>query len=77
VIVIILLMWAAFILGCFAHSWYIHRFMDYSGTIVVEYDEKQEKTVYSLVLDDYPDKFEFKKVVVFRVDVPDKKSNRE
>jgi hypothetical protein len=77
VIVLILLMCASFILGCFAHSWFTHRFTDYSGTIVVEYDEEQEKTVYSLVLDDYPDKFEFKKVVVFRVDVPDKKSNRE
>jgi hypothetical protein len=77
VIVVILLMAAAFILGGFAHSWYVHKFRDYSGTIVVEYDELQEKTVYSLVLDEYPDKLEFKKVVVFKVDVPDHKPVRE
>lgn len=70
-------MWASFILGCFFWGWYMGKFRDYSGTIVVEHDELTEKTVYSLVLDEYPEKLEFKKVVVFRVDVPKEDSNRE
>ena len=39
---------------------------NYTGTIVVT--KKEEKTVYSLVLDDYPDKIEVQKQVIFRVE---------
>ena len=47
----------------------VHRFTDYTGTIRVSKNE--EKTVYSLILDEYPEKLEFKKEVVFRVDASD------
>lgn len=40
----------------------------YSGTILVTQGE--EKLVYSLELDDYPDTIQFKKEVVFKVDAP-------
>ena len=71
-LVFFVIFWAAFILGFFTKSWIDSRFRDYSGTIVV--DRIRDKTVYSLVLDEYPEKLEFKKVVILKVDVPEKDS---
>lgn len=65
-----------FTLGFIAKGWLDYVFRDYSGTIVVNKDELSEKTVYSLVLDEYPEKLEFKKVVIFKVDTPDERKNR-
>jgi hypothetical protein len=48
-----------------------------SGTIVVNRDNLREKTVYSLELDDYPEKLEFKKVVIFKVDTSEDKPHRK
>jgi hypothetical protein len=66
-----------FLAGMFVKGWMANRFRDYSGTIVVNKDDLSEKTVYSLVLDEYPEKLEFKKVVIFKVDTSGKSSDRE
>lgn len=68
VVVSFLLLWLGFIAGFLVKSWLVNRFRDYSGTIVVDKDRLTEKTVYSLVLDDYPEKLEFKKEVIFKID---------
>jgi hypothetical protein len=57
------------LIGYGARVWMVRRFTDYTGTIHVSKNE--EKTVYSLILDEYPEKLEFKKEVVFRVDASD------
>jgi hypothetical protein len=67
--------WVGFLIGFVARSWLYAKFKETSGTIVVNRNGLTEKTVYSLVLDDYPEKLEFKKLVIFKVDVSD--SNRE
>jgi hypothetical protein len=72
-----LIFWAGIITGYVARGWIAHRFMNYSGTIVVDTDDLTDKTVYSLVLDDYPEKLEFKKEVVFKIDKHRQSSNRE
>ena len=64
-------------MGFFIRVWIDHRFKEYSGTIVVDTDELREKTVYSLILDDYPEKLEFKKEVVFKVDTSEQSSDRK
>lgn len=44
---------------------YLNRFSHYTGSIVVS--KTDGKTVYSLVLEDYPEKIELRKHVLFRV----------
>jgi uncharacterized membrane-anchored protein YhcB (DUF1043 family) len=46
-----------------------------SGTIYVTHDE--EKTLYSLELEEYPESIAFKKKVVFKVDASEDSLNRE
>jgi hypothetical protein len=69
--------WTGVIVGYLLKTWLITRFMDYSGTIVVNRDEVREKTVYSLVLDEYPEKLEFKKIVIFKVDSSDENTESQ
>lgn len=57
-----------FMVGFAVRGWFNSR-SRYSGVIFVE--KSEGKTVYSLVLDDYPEKLEFKKQVVLRVETPD------
>ena len=65
----ILLFWAGFLFGFVVRSWLFARLRESSaGTIVVSRNSLTEKTVYSLVLDDYPEKLEFKKLVIFKVE---------
>lgn len=77
VLIWVVVFWSGVIVGYFLKTWMIARFMDYSGTIVVNRDEVREKTVYSLVLDEYPEKLEFKKVVIFKVDTSDENSESQ
>lgn len=60
--------------GYLLKSWLARRTTS-SGTIYVTHDE--EKTLYSLELDDYPESIEFRKEVVFKVDASDLDLNRE
>lgn len=48
----------------------------YSGDIVVT-KTNEGRTLYSLELNDYPEKIEFKKEVIFKVLAPDDESSRE
>lgn len=52
--------------GYLLKAWFTIRFRDYSGTIFVEKDE--EKTLYSLELDDDPETLQFRKILTFKVD---------
>lgn len=54
-----------FMIGFAVKRWLAHR-KDYVGTILISH--KDQKLVYSLVLDDYPETIQFKKEVVFKVD---------
>jgi hypothetical protein len=58
-------------LGFFIKKIFTHP----TGTILVTKDH--EKTVYSLELNDYPEKIEFRKEVVFKVDASEIDLNRE
>lgn len=61
------------LLGFLIRSWMVRRQRS-SGTIYVTH--KEEKILYSLELDDYPESIQFKKTVVFKVD-SDESLNRE
>lgn len=63
-------MWAfacalGIVIGILLEKWKSSRGR-YSGTILVT--ESEEKTLYSLELDEYPEELKFKKEVVFKVD---------
>jgi hypothetical protein len=73
----LLIFWAGWLVGFVSKGWLDYKFRDYSGTIVVDKDRLREKTVYSLILDEYPEKLEFKKVVIFRVDSSEQSSDRK
>ena len=65
-----ILMWAfacilGIVIGILLEKWRAQR-NRYSGTILVT--ESEEKTLYSLELDEYPENLKFKKEVVFKVD---------
>jgi hypothetical protein len=63
-------LWIGFLL----RAWIAHR-ERYSGTILITHSE--EKTLYSLELDEYPESIELKKQVVFKVDASDVDLNRD
>lgn len=74
----IILLVVIFICGVFVGvsiSEILGRRNNYSGNIIMT--KKEGKTLYSLELNDYPEKIEFKKKVIFRVLVPNDESNRE
>jgi hypothetical protein len=73
----IVIFWTGVIVGVMLWAWLMNQFRKYSGTLVVSKDELRDKTVYSLVLDEYPEKLAFEKVVIFRVDSSEAKSDRE
>jgi hypothetical protein len=60
---------AGVLIGLLAMGWYKQR-TTYQGTIVVTRNDG--KTYYTLVLEDYPEKIEFQKTVVFKVESPDR-----
>jgi hypothetical protein len=53
----------------------LRRWKSYDGKIVVTHPGN--RTLYSLELEDYPEKIEFKKEVILKVDASDKNLNRE
>lgn len=70
----VLIFWAGIIVGILIKAWLNYRFSSYTGLILVK--EEEGRTVYSLVLDDYPEKLELKKHVIFKV-ASEEESNRE
>lgn len=63
------------IVGGFLLHGVLGRIRSYDGKIVVTHNRKG--TLYSLELEDYPDKIEFKKEVILKVDASDKNLDRE
>jgi len=60
--------------GFLVRAWIANR-QRYVGTIFITHDE--EKTLYSLELNEYPESIGFKKQVVFKVDASDVEVNRD
>lgn len=58
-------------IGFLLRTWIAHR-EQYSGTIHITHSE--EKTMYSLELEEYPETIEFKKQIVFKVDASEVES---
>ena len=54
-------------IGFLIKWWLTHR-ANYGGVIYVS--RHDGKTLYSLVLSDYPEKIELRKTILFKVDVP-------
>lgn len=63
------------VIGFFIKQWLNSK--NYSGTIFVKREKDSEKLIYSLELDDGPEKLEFKKIVIFKVDTSGKSLNRK
>ena len=61
---ILLIVWIGFLGGYITRGWVTYR-MKSTGTILVTKDEG--RTMYSLILDDYPEKIALRKHVLFRV----------
>jgi len=72
-IYVLIFLWGLFV-GFLLKRWLVRR-ASYSGTIFVTHEN--EKTLYSLELAEYPEKLEFKKQVVFKVDASEVNLNRE
>jgi hypothetical protein len=70
-----LVFYSGLILGFLLKTLLMHRFKKYSGTMLITKGEG--KTVYSLVLDDYPEKLEFRKQILFKVEASEESFNRE
>ena len=66
--------YAGMFFGIIVRTWVYSR-TSYSGTIYVTQEE--EKTLYSLELEDYPESIAFKKEVVFKIDTSPESLNRE
>lgn len=67
-----------FLFGVFA-GWilkaWLARKTHYSGSIVVT--QTEQKILYSLVLNDYPETIQFKKHILLKVEAPKEKLDRE
>jgi hypothetical protein len=72
----ILIFWAGMFIGFFLHAWMVYKFKYYSGTLVVDVDDR-DKIVYSLVLDDYPEELKFRRAVLLKVETPTESSDRK
>ena len=71
---LILVFWLGLVAGFLVQGWLVYR-RSYDGKIVVTHD--RHRTLYSLELEDYPDKIEFKKEVILKVDASDESLDRD
>ena len=71
---LILVFWLGVVAGFLVQGWLGYR-RSYDGKIVVTHD--RHRTLYSLELEDYPDKIEFKKEVILKVDASDESLDRD
>lgn len=62
-----------FLVGFLFKTWL--RFRSYDGVILIT--DEENKRIYSLELDDYPEKIAFKKEVVFKVETPEESPDRD
>jgi len=75
-VIYILFAWFGFVFGFLVRTFLSTRLTEYSGTIFVKKDEVQEKTIYSLELEEHPENLSSKKIVVFRVDTSEENLDR-
>jgi hypothetical protein len=66
--------YAGLFMGMWIRTWLFSR-TSYSGTIYITHED--EKTLYSLELEDYPESIAFRKEVVFKIDTSEENVNRE
>jgi hypothetical protein len=64
----VLVFWTGVIAGFLVQGWLGYR-RSYDGKIVVTHPDN--RTLYSLELEDYPEKIEFKKEIILKVDSSD------
>lgn len=64
----VLALWIGFMFGFLARSTVFNR-NNYTGTIVIT--KENNKTLYSLILDDYPEKIAFREKAVFKIETPE------
>ena len=76
ILIYAVIFWIGFVLGFLVKGWLEARFRHYSGTILVSTNELEEKTLYSLELDDYPERLKFEKEVVFKIETSEESSDR-
>jgi hypothetical protein len=74
ILIYILIFYFGLMLGYLLKMW-IHSRSEFNGAILIS--KEHDKTVYSLVLDDYPEKIEFKKEVILKVVASTESPNRE
>lgn len=65
ILIYAVILWVGIFIGFFIRALFGYK-DHYTGTIYVTREE--EKTLYSLELNDYPDELRFKKEVVFKID---------
>jgi len=65
-----------FILGCVVF-WLFQKGLGRNASGTIHVMHQPDKTVYTLDLSDYPESIEFKKKVIFRVEVSEEDSDRE
>jgi hypothetical protein len=76
ILIYALILWVGIIIGFLIKMWLDVKFRHYSGTIVVSTNDLEEKTLYSLELEDYPETLKFEKEVVFKIETSDESSDR-
>lgn len=76
ILIYAVIFWIGFVLGFLVKGWLDARFRHYSGTILVSTNEAEEKTLYSLELDDYPERLKFEREVVFKIETSEESSDR-
>jgi hypothetical protein len=74
ILIYILIFYGGFAVGFIIKSWLQYR-TGYNGALLVTKEEDNKK-VYSLMLDDYPEKIEFKKEVILKVVASTEESDR-
>lgn len=74
ILIAVLIFGVGLIVGFLFKLWLV-RMTYQSGTILVTRHEG--KIFYSLVLDDYPEKIELKRKVIFKVEASEKSSDRK
>jgi hypothetical protein len=74
ILVYIFIFYLGGMFGFLIRSWLQSR-AEFNGAILVT--KEADKTVYSLILDDYPEKIEFKKEVILKVVASEERVDRE
>jgi hypothetical protein len=70
----IVIFWIGILLGVFADRIILKTFKKYAGTLVVDRDEIG-KIMYSLILEDDPQKLETEKEIIFKVVISEQSFN--